>query len=95
MQVLFFPHALLAIGLPPRPAVSLPVSLFRMANSISIALFDLQGGMVDIEMMAQIFRCLVEEGIVASEGHDQMRCQDVFRGAGGPDVQVMDADHFW
>ena len=77
----------------PGPATSLPGGIFGMADAGDITAFNLQGGVVDVEMMAQVFVGLVQKVVGAARRHDQVGGQDIFRGTGRPDMQIMNALH--
>lgn len=66
-----------------------------MADTLPILHFYLQGGVVDIKVMAQMLGGLVEKNVIAARWHDQMGGEYCFRSAGRPDVQIVDALHPW
>ena len=83
--------------------IRLPRSSFRPATSLAFIVdmtasayvfpFDLEGGVVDCKLMAQMLGGLVQKGVIAALGHDQVGGENVFRGAGRPDMEIVDALH--
>jgi hypothetical protein len=73
-----------------RPAASL-VFIVDMAAAIHILYFYLQGGVMDLKLVAQMFGGLVQKGIIAALWHDQMSGEHGFRSAGRPDMEIVDA----
>ena len=49
--------------------------------------------MLNVEMVVQVFGGLVQKLVVSARFHHQVGGQDIFRGAGCPDVKVMQALH--
>ena len=47
--------------------------------------------MLNVEMVVQVFGGLVQKLVVSARFHHQVGGQDIFRGAGCPDVKVMQA----
>lgn len=66
-----------------------------MADAAYVLPFNLNGGVVDCKVVVEMFGGLVQKGIIAACWHDQMSCQNVFRGAGRPDMEIVDALHPW
>lgn len=64
-----------------------------MALTANSTALNLQGGMVDIEMIKEVCGCLVQKVVGTAGWHDQMGGQDIFGGAGGPDMEIMNALH--
>ena len=60
---------------------------------LQVSLFDLKGGVSDIEMLFQLFLKSGYESVTNAIGHHQMGCQSYLRCAHGPYVKVVQVHH--
>lgn len=78
---------------PSRPAAPLFARVVGVTGSADIASLNLDGRVVNIEIMMKTLGCLVQKFVTAAIRHNQVSGKDVFGGACRPDMEIVDTFH--